>query len=224
VPGASSPALRLVDVCAAFAIGRSQARNGRAGGDRLDPVELPGPERRPAAVLCVLHEDAGQVQVLLTRRSQQLRSHTGEVSFPGGRLEDGEEPEMCALRETSEEIGLDPAAVRIIGTLRPLATTTTKAAVIPFVGVLDALPPLRPNPAEVERVFSVPLAELATPGVYQLELWTAPDGLEHPVHFFYLAGETVWGATARLLRELLDRVLAHPAPPTGPGPVAWSDR
>jgi 8-oxo-dGTP pyrophosphatase MutT (NUDIX family) len=124
------------------------------------------------------------------------------VSFPGGRIDRGELPVAAALREAHEEVGLDPASVLVLGELAPLCTFANPAPITPFVGALA----LHPNPAEVERAFTVPLVELTDPEVYREELWVFPDGLERSVHFFELWGDTVWGATARMLRELLDLV------------------
>ena len=166
-------------------------------------VALPGPARRPAAVLCVLFDDGDECHVVLTRRSSRLRSHTHQVSFPGGRLDAGESPVDAALREAHEEVGIDPKSVEIIGRLSSLRTVMNPSAITPFVGVVPDRPRLRPNPAEVERAFDVPLVELYDPQVYREELWRFPDGTEHPMQFFELIGDTVWGATARMLVELL---------------------
>jgi 8-oxo-dGTP pyrophosphatase MutT (NUDIX family) len=186
------------------------------------PVELRQTEIRPAAVLCAVFEEGGQAEVILTRRSSRLRSHTGEVSFPGGRLEPGETPLEAALREANEEVGLDPASVEIVGRLSPLSTRRNPSAITPFVGILPARPFLRPNHAEVERAFTVPLAELFRPDVYHEELWSGPDGSERSVTFFDVIGDTVWGATGKVLCELLDLIWAlrssAPAEPAG-GPV-----
>jgi 8-oxo-dGTP pyrophosphatase MutT (NUDIX family) len=173
-------------------------------------VELPGfdqPGSRAAAVLCALFEEDGEARVILTRRSSRLRSHTGEVSFPGGRLDPGESAVAAALREASEEIGLDPAEVEILGQLSPLSTFSSQAVITPFVGVLEARPDLHPNPAEVERAFDISLAELVSDGVYHEELWELPAVGWRQMNFFELAEETVWGATARMLRELLELIL-----------------
>lgn len=173
-------------------------------------VALPGTARRPAAVLCALFDEGGQAHVVLTRRSSRLRSHTHQVSFPGGRLDTGERALDAALREAREEVGLDPARVTVLGRLSPLRTALNPAPITPFVGSLDARPELLPNPAEVERAFTVPLVELTDPQVYREELWSFPDGVERPIHFFELIGDTVWGATARMLVELLDLILVGP--------------
>ena len=169
---------------------------------------MPGQSRRPAAVLCALFDDEdGQCEVVLTRRSSRLRSHTHQVSFPGGRIDRGEKPVEAALREAYEEVGIDPATVDVFGELSRLNTVSNPAPITPFVAELPGRPELRPNPAEVERAFSVRLVELTLPEVYREELWTFPDGLERPISFFELVGDTVWGATARMLTELLDLIL-----------------
>jgi len=113
----------------------------------------------------------------------------------------------AALREADEEVGLDPTSVDVFGRLTTVCTAVNPAPIVPFVGSLPGRPVLRPNPAEVERAFAVSLAELSDPEVYREEVWTFPDGAERPMHFFELDGDTVWGATARMLRELLDVVL-----------------
>jgi 8-oxo-dGTP pyrophosphatase MutT (NUDIX family) len=173
-------------------------------------IELPGfdrPGSRPAAVLCALFEEAGEARVILTRRSSRLSSHTGEVSFPGGRLDPDEMPVAAALREASEEVGLDPTKVEILGQLSPLSTFSNQSTITPFVGVLSERPVLHPNPAEVERAFDVSLAELVSDGVYHQEMWELPGYGWREMHFFDVVGDTVWGATARILRELLELVL-----------------
>jgi 8-oxo-dGTP pyrophosphatase MutT (NUDIX family) len=172
--------------------------------ERVPRLELPGRSWRPAAVLCALFDEDGQAHTVLTRRSSRLKSHTGEVSFPGGRLNPGEQPLDAALRESREEVGLDPGTVTIIGQLGTLSTVANPAPILPFVARLPGRPPLHPNPAEVERAFSVPLVELMQPGVYHEEIWAFPDDIERSIYFFELVGDTVWGATARMLRELLD--------------------
>jgi 8-oxo-dGTP pyrophosphatase MutT (NUDIX family) len=180
--------------------------------DEVPIVELPGPARRPAAVLCLLFDwTAGgctQAHVVLTRRSSRLRSHSHQVSFPGGRLDIGESPSAAALREAREEVGIQPATVEVIGRLSALRTAVNPSPITPFVGVVPERPHLVPNPAEVERAFDVALVELLDPDVYREELWTFPDGTERPMEFFELFGDTVWGATARMLVELLDLAVA----------------
>jgi 8-oxo-dGTP pyrophosphatase MutT (NUDIX family) len=179
----------------------------------LDPEShqgMPVATAKPSAVLAVLFEEYGEARVLLTRRSSRLRNHTGEVAFPGGRLEPGEEALAAALREAAEEVGLDPNLVEIIGELSPLATLSSGSAITPFVGIVEQRPVLHPNPAEVELAFDVALADLLADGIYWEERWQMGGLGERAVHFFALGEDVVWGATGRMLRELLDLVTVVP--------------
>jgi 8-oxo-dGTP pyrophosphatase MutT (NUDIX family) len=203
-------AITVGDVSAALAA-RGPAPEGPT--EEVPAVALPGPARRPAAVLCALFDEAGQAHVVLTRRSSRLRSHSHQVSFPGGRLDPGEGPLAAALREAREEVGIEPSDVQVIGRLSPLRTVVNPAPITPFVGALAARPALVPNPAEVERAFTVPLVELLAPDVFRCECWTFPDGAERPMHFFELEGDTVWGATARMLVELLGLTVGRSGQP-----------
>lgn len=158
----------------------------------------------PAAVLVPIFEEDGHARVILTRRSDRLRSHTGEVSFPGGRLDPEEEPLAAALREATEEIGLPPETVEIIGQLEPLATLSSRSGITPFVGLIKERPTLTPNPHEVEHAFDISLADLLDTAIYREERWDTPWGDDRAVHFFELPDDTVWGATARILHQLLE--------------------
>jgi len=158
---------------------------------------------RPAAVLAPLYDDAGDATVVLTRRTWNLRSHQGEVSFPGGRVEPGEASDEAALREAKEEIGLDPSTVELVGELDHLSTISSESYIVPYVGILPERPDTVPNPGEVEAVLHVRLAELADPAIFREERWPFPDGSERSIYFFELVGDTVWGMTAALLRQLL---------------------
>ena len=178
------------------------------------------PVANPAAVLVALFEEEGQARVLLTVRSSRLRSHQGEVAFPGGKLDRGEAIDDGARREALEEVGLDPALVTVIGHLSSLPTVSSNTLMTPVVAVLDGRPPTTPAPDEVARVFDVALRDLLADAVFAEEWWAAPGrpgvnglpGGEFPVWFFSVAGETVWGATARVLTELLCLVLGVPEP------------
>jgi 8-oxo-dGTP pyrophosphatase MutT (NUDIX family) len=162
---------------------------------------------RPSAVLCALFDEDGQAHVVLTRRSSGLRAHSHQVSFPGGRVDPGETLVSAALREAAEEVGISPSSVEVVGRLSPLRTVVSPAPINPFVGVLPARPHLHPNPEEVERAFTVPLLELPRADVHREERWDFPDEPDRPMHFFELIGDTVWGATARMLTELLDLLI-----------------
>jgi 8-oxo-dGTP pyrophosphatase MutT (NUDIX family) len=173
----------------------------------------PGPDAggaRSSAVLVALFERAGEARVVLTRRSLALRAHRGEVALPGGRSEPGETPWATALREAREEVGLDPADVAPAGRLSGLSTIAAGSRIVPVVGALAGEPALAPDPREVDRAFSAALAELAADGAFLEERWSRdeprPGGGDEgffPVQFFYAEGELVWGATARVLTELV---------------------
>ena len=192
-----------------------------------------GDGRKISAVLAALYArdeadgSEGLAQVLLTRRSQNMRAHRGEVSFPGGRSEpDDADSVATALREAREEVNLDTGGtggtdgIEIIGELDHLATFSSGASIVPVVGVLPGPPTgLVAEPGEVDAILHVTLAELADPAHYREEIWRFPDGLDRSITFYELVGDTVWGATARMLRQLLALVLGVDA---GPGPEAGS--
>jgi len=146
----------------------------------------------------------------LTRRSARLRTHRGQVSFPGGRLEPGEEAVGAALREAREEVGLDPAAVRPVGYLARAFAFSSGAPITPVVAALAARPTLSPNPAEVDRAFDASLADLAA--AFSEEWWSEPGLSRFPMYFFSVEGETIWGATARMIVDLLTTVLTEKTP------------
>jgi 8-oxo-dGTP pyrophosphatase MutT (NUDIX family) len=162
-------------------------------------------------VLVPLFEEAGALRVLLTRRASHLRAHQGEVAFPGGARHGDEDLVTTALREAEEEIGLDPGRVEIIGELDHLATVSSRFEIVPFVGALAGRPDLAPNPEEIDRVFDVAVIDLLHEDVFREEQWMLPYA--RTIAFFELADETVWGATAAILRHFLT-LLA-----TGGGPV-----
>lgn len=165
------------------------------------PGALPEGLREAAALLLVWSEN-GDPNVLLTVRSPDLPSHRGQVSLPGGAVDPGETLEEAARREAREEVALDAPDLRILGRLSPLHIPVSGFALYPIVASLDALPALTPSPREVARILSVPLEALADPGRVVVETWER-DGHAYRVPLFRVAGETVWGATAMVLAELL---------------------
>lgn len=181
---------------------RVRAALAGAAPPRSSPLE--GTGVRASAVLAPLYVDdrTGEVHVVLTRRAQHLRSHRGEVSFPGGGQDGGETLLETALRESFEETALDPATVEIIGELDHLETVMSRSFIVPYVGVLPGRPDLTASPDEVELILHVPLADLLADDVFHEERWgLAP--LDRPLMFFDIVGDTIWGATAAMLRNLL---------------------
>ncbi len=174
---------------------------------RPDPeLQTPQALARPSAVLIGLFQSARGVEVILTRRSQELTNHRGEISFPGGRLDDGETVVAGALRETQEEIGIDPSKAQVITKLDGMATVVSNSHIVPVVVSYKKVPRMQPMNSEVDRVFTVPLHELTRVDTYSQELWKFPDR-EFQINFFYLDDETIWGATARMLLQVMKLTL-----------------
>lgn len=167
--------------------------------DREEPSAPEG--QRRAAVLVPLFMRDGALRVLLTRRTETVEHHRGQISFPGGVEEEGDETLLAtALRETEEELGIAAGDVQLLGTLSPL-TTVTDFYVAPFVGAIPYPYALRPAEAEIAEVIEAPIAALRDPKA--LERRVLP-GRAEPTLFYHHAGQVIWGATARMLKELLD--------------------
>jgi 8-oxo-dGTP pyrophosphatase MutT (NUDIX family) len=179
----------------------------------------PAPIVHRSAVLVALFEESGESHVVLTRRSLEMRSHSGEIAFPGGRSHEDETPIETALREAQEEVGLEPSAVSPFAWLSPIATFASSSAIFPIVGFLEARPEFVIEPSEVDRAFSVSLSDLVAEGAFLEERWRRPltrpgadaDGF-FPLYFFKVPDDLIWGATARVLTELLCLVTGVPWP------------
>lgn len=166
------------------------------------PSPRMGQVARASAVLAPIYEDHGDTYIVLTRRSAALRIHGGEVSFAGGGQDPGEDLATTAKREADEEMGLPPGDVDIFGELDHLSTITSNSFIVPYVAALPGRPSLIASPAEVDAVLHVPVTELLDPRVFREERWDL-FGTERSIFFFELVGDTVWGATAAMLRQLL---------------------
>jgi 8-oxo-dGTP pyrophosphatase MutT (NUDIX family) len=179
--------------------------------DTRDAAALDVHGRTDAAVLVPLFlDDAGRPSVVLTRRREDLRRHPGEISFPGGR-QDPEDEDLCAtaLREAQEEIGLDPDGVELVGALQPTPTIATNYAVYPFVGLIEPGQDWRPAEAEVAAVLELRLADLRAGYARRRML---RRGVPFRTDTYVVGDHLVWGATARMLGDLfdrLDRAAAH---------------
>lgn len=201
----------------------SSAQAERLRAALLDPLEAQKIEvagSHAAAVLVALFErdppqrEAGrrapgpesELHAVFTRRRPDLRIHAGQISFPGGRREPGDSDLVAtALREAHEEIGLDPACVTLLGALPPTPTVVTDIAIYPVVGLIAA-----PTPAwvlaadEVEAAIEAPLARLAA--THRLQTFTRAGGTSVTTDAYTIGEDTIWGATARILGDLLARL------------------
>jgi 8-oxo-dGTP pyrophosphatase MutT (NUDIX family) len=167
---------------------------------------------RAAAVLAPIYAVDGRPYLLFTRRSADLPKHRGEISFPGGARDPADVSlTMTALREAKEEIGLDPMRVEILGVLPPIYVSVSNFMITPQVGWLsEGLPMLTVNAAEVAELIHAPLAALADPTIYHAEVWHHL-GTAHRVHFFDFSPYLIWGATGRMLYNLLSLLPAEDA-------------
>ncbi len=160
--------------------------------------------RIEAAVLVPLFGHPRDPGLVFTERRHDLRRHAGEISFPGGRQDQPDEPLLStALREAEEEIGLVPAEVEVVGALPPVGTFVTNYKVHPFVGLIDSRLSFDPNPTEVETVLAFSVAELRE-GFAMRRLVRRGVPIRTPT--YVVEGHLIWGATARILGELLQRV------------------
>lgn len=184
---------------------------GREGGASSDfdlnpDVVLPeGRKLRPAGVLIPIQVIDGAANVILTKRSSHLKHHPGQIAFPGGKQDEGDADVVAAaLREADEEIGLRPDNVRVLGTL-PAHETVTSFTVTPVVGEVVEPFEFKPEPGEVDEVFRVPLSHVSEPRNFLIEgrRWRGQRRQYYTVPYgpYY-----IWGATARMLRGLAERM------------------
>ena len=166
----------------------------------------PRENEKISAVLALLAPGEHGAEILLTRRSTKLSNHQGEISFPGGRVDSDESIVEAALRETHEEVGVTAQLVTVHAELSPLSTFVSRSYIVPVLATVHEKPELLISSDEVDRALWVPLAELVRADTFSWEWWNF-DRVEfsedRPMFFFHLDDETIWGATARILHELL---------------------
>ncbi|MBC7150507.1 CoA pyrophosphatase [Ciceribacter selenitireducens] len=170
-------------------------------------IEIEGLKLKDAAVLVPVVDDPDGAKVILTQRTAKLRKHSGQVAFPGGGIDEGDlSPEVAALREAEEEIGLDPSFVETVGRL-PQYLSGTGFRIVPVLSVVRRGFVIKPNPDEVDAVFEVPLSFLMNPDNHQRDSRTWQGIVRH----FYVMpyGERhIWGITAGIIRTLYERLYA----------------
>ena len=167
---------------------------------RVEQLQQPPVDTRNAGVLIVLYPHAGELYFPLTRRTDDLAAHKGQISLPGGSQEEGESLRDTALRETAEEIGVYMDASNVLGHLSTLYVQPSRFLITPYVAALTARPDFRVTAREVAELIEVPLAMLLDPQVVRRELWTLRE-IEAEVPFFQIGAHKVWGATAMVLSE-----------------------
>jgi 8-oxo-dGTP pyrophosphatase MutT (NUDIX family) len=182
--------------------------------DRLEPVEratiledlIEGqhPHARKAAVLLALFEREGETHVLFIKRASTLRVHSGQMALPGGGVEPVDSSlVMTALRESQEEIGLDPARVDVLGLLNPVFTVVSNYLIVPVVAYLPQGPgELSTQPGEVAEIIFARLQRLASPSIFHTEEWTR-DGQTRTIYFYDYGKYRIWGVTGRIISEFL---------------------
>jgi 8-oxo-dGTP pyrophosphatase MutT (NUDIX family) len=166
-------------------------------------IDRPGLVR--AAVLIPLFKKNGEYYVLLTRRTDKVRHHKGQISFPGGRQDQGEDFLATALREAKEEMGIEAKDVRILGELDDMCTVASDFCIAPFVGLIPYPYPFKINRHEIEEIIEVPLSVFLDETKFREEL-RSRDGESVLVYFYQHDEHTIWGATARILKQLMDLI------------------
>jgi 8-oxo-dGTP pyrophosphatase MutT (NUDIX family) len=175
-------------------------------GARQRRVVPDGPLIKAAVLLPIV--DRGEPMILFTKRTDRVGSHKGQISFPGGVVEPTDQTMLdAALRECEEEIGMPRASVEPLGALDDTETVATSFVITPFVGLIRQPVAWQPDGEETERVIEVPYAALVEEGSFRVEM-VERDGVTRPVYYFDYEGDTIWGATARILVHYLELVKA----------------
>jgi 8-oxo-dGTP pyrophosphatase MutT (NUDIX family) len=170
----------------------------------LHPRVLTSGFSREAAVLIPIFERQGEPHFLLTRRTEEVETHKGQISFPGGMRQDNEQLEQTALRETFEEVGIESARIEILGRFHDYISVT-EYRVSPFVGLMEEPFTVMPQPSEVAEVLSVPFHAFYDPSRLRVEQLVRTGGMVD-VYFYSYGTHTIWGLTARIIKDLLEEL------------------
>jgi 8-oxo-dGTP pyrophosphatase MutT (NUDIX family) len=164
----------------------------------------PGPLIRAAVLVPIV--DHGEAFLVFAQRTERVGHHAGQISFPGGRVDPGDADDLqAALREAEEEIGLAPGRVEALGALDDTETFATQFVITPWVGVVRGPVAWQPDGHEIGKVIEVPVGALLARGCCRVETWQR-DGVARDVYFYDYQDVTIWGATARILKQYLDLV------------------
>ncbi len=204
--------MEIPDILASLDILRERLVPLARAEELVDSVEGYLPDARRAAVLLPLFEQDDELYIVFIRRATTLRSHSGEIAFPGGSVDPTDiSLSMTALREAREEIGLDPTGVEVLGVLAPVFTVVSNFLITPVVAFLwQGLGELRLQTSEVKELILVPLRGLADPAILHTEVWMR-GGRARAVYFYDYGPYRIWGATGRILNAFLETLHASPA-------------
>jgi 8-oxo-dGTP pyrophosphatase MutT (NUDIX family) len=205
-------AMLIPDIATSLQILRARLAPTTRAEELVDSLEGYLPDARRAAVLLPLFEQDGELFIAFIRRATTLRSHSGEIAFPGGSVDPTDTSTvMTALREAQEEIGLDTGGVEVLGVLTPVFTVVSNFLITPVVAFLPrGLGELRLQTSEVKEVILVPLRGLADPAILHTEQWMR-NGMARMVYFYDYGPYRIWGATGRILNALLETFRASPS-------------
>ena len=171
---------------------------------RARRVVAPGSLVRAAVLVPIV--DRGEACLVFAQRTERVGHHAGQISFPGGRIDPDDADDLhAALREAEEEVGLAPAKVEALGALDDTETVATQFVITPWVGVVRGPVVWQPDGHEIAKVIEVPVAALLARGCFRLESWQR-NGVARDVYFYDYQDVTIWGATARILKQYLDLV------------------
>jgi 8-oxo-dGTP pyrophosphatase MutT (NUDIX family) len=198
-PERITKALQLAD----FDVSAAHERmNPRPRGTR--PPEMPG-QPKQGAVLLIAYTKNGESYLVLTRRRDDLNAHAGQISFPGGQREPGETMQSAAFREADEEIGVSTPALEFLGELTTIYIPPTDFEVHPFVAWHRDAPIFTPQDQEVAEILEVPISHMMDPSTHHEETWDF-QGYKIEVPFYLVGPHKVWGATATIMSEFLERL------------------